>query len=235
MVVYGACTTGTTGCQGQTVERIANSPISSDNWTESPQQPSIGAGPVLSPQLTLWGSTGWLVNTNRTVVSGAELTGGTQWSAWIPPCSSAHGAGLVAAASATNLVAVCAEGMWGTPDSGTTAGQNLLWVSTDGGRSFTPAGPLAGNQPESITAAPGHPQTIVVADGQQGLLASFNGGANWRTVEPGSAAGSAATPGNVFTYVGFTTPTQGVAVSTQPTPTLFMTRDGGATWAPVSF
>ncbi len=68
-----------------------------------------------------------------------------------------------------------------------------------------------------------------VADGQEG---SLDGGRTWSTLEPGigGAAG-----GSLFGYVGFTTATQGVAVSYKPVPALFMTRDGGHSWARVAF
>lgn len=235
MVVYGPCPDGTTGCRGQTVEQLLTSPVGYDEWTSSPLQPSIGAGPALSPELTLWGTVGWLVNTNRTVVSGAELSAGSKWSAWTPPCSSAHGAGVLAAASGSELAAVCAEGVWGPPDTGTTAGHDWLFLSDDAGATFHAVAALPGDQPLSVTTPPGQPQTIVVADGSDGLIASFNGGTSWSTVEPGLSSGSAAASGNLFSYVGFTTPTQGVAISTQPTPTLYVTRDGGHDWTAVSF
>lgn len=232
MVVFGSCPAGSPGCQGQTIEEILTSPVGADEWKPSPLRPGIGAGPVLSPALTLWGSTGWLINNNRTVVSGARLNG-TAWTSWKPPCSSANGAGAIAASSSADLVAVCAEGTWGPPDPGTVAGQNWLFSSTNGGTSFSPVGQVPGNRPNSITVPPGDPRTVVTADGGGGLLASFDGGSTWATVEPGPSPSG--TGGYVFSYVGFTTATQGVAVADSPAPALFMTRDGGHTWSPVGF
>ncbi len=234
MVVYGTCTSGTTGCQGQAVEQILTSPVASDEWVPSPLQPPVGAGPVPSSQLTLWGTDGWLVGTDRTVVSGAELSGGTQWSAWTPPCSSAHGTGVLAAASANDLAAVCAEGVWGAPDPGLPANEDWLFRSSDAGATFSPVAVVPGHQPQSVTAAPGQPLTIVVADAQRGLLASFDGGATWIPEAPGLSA-AAPGPGHDFTYVGFTSASQGVAISSGPIPALYMTRDGGHNWTPVSF
>ncbi|HWE56103.1 MAG TPA: hypothetical protein VG435_11360 [Acidimicrobiales bacterium] len=230
LVAYGTCPAGTSGCQGQTVEELFTTPAGTDSWVASPLQPDIGAGPVLSPSLTLWGTNGWLVNDNRTTVSGAEYASGA-WSNWTPPCASANGAGQLAAASATDLIAVCSEGTWGTPDAGTTAGHSWLFSSADGGRSFSAVAELPGSDAESISAAPGHPQTIAVADGQVGLEMSFDSGRSWFTAEPGTAVSN----GSNFGYVGFTSTTQGVAVAYAPTPTVYMTRDGGHTWQAVSF
>ena len=233
IVVSGPCPPGSAGCDGQTVERILTAPVGTDSWQTAPLSPSIGAGPVLSPALTLWGGAGWLINVNRTVVSGGSLSASRGWTAWTPPCAHAGGPGLLAAASASDLVAVCAEGMWGTPDAGTTAGRNWLYRSTDGGRSFAAVGPIPGNQPLALTTAPGTPGTVVLADGGVGLQATFDGGSTWSAMEPGVGAKGAATGGYVFDYVGFTTSTQGVAVATLPAPAVFMTRDGGHTWSQV--
>lgn len=235
MAIFGTCPGGSAGCQGQTVEEILTSPIGTDGWNPSALSPSIGAGPVLNPQITLWGADGWLINDNRTVVSAARLSPTTGWTSWAPPCARANGTGLVAAASATDLVAVCAEGMWGTPDPGTKAGMNWLFRSADGGDSFTPVGAIPGNQPLSVTTPPGAPRTVVVADGAGGLLATFDGGLGWSSAEPGVGTGGTSNGGYVFDYVGFTSATQGVAVATKPSPALFMTRDGGHTWSQVGF
>ena len=233
MAVYGPCPAGTAGCQGQAEEEILTTPATTDRWSPSPLKPAIGAGPVLSPQLTLWGSDGWLVNNNRTVVSGARLSSGGGWTDWTPACSTAGGPGVLGASSATDLVAVCAEGLWGTPDPNTLAGHSWLFRSTDGGNRFQPVGQVPGNQPQSVTVTPGNGQTIVVADSQGDLVATFDGGANWTTVAPAGATSGG--PATYFGFVGFTTSTQGVAVQYQPTPTLYMTRDGGHHWNPVSF
>lgn len=235
MVVFGPCSPTSAGCQGQTVERILTSPVGADRWQASPLSPPVGAGPVLAPALTLWGPAGWLINDNRTVVSGASLSGAGDWNPWVPPCTGAEGIGILAASSARDLSAVCAEGLWGTPDKGTTAGHNWLFRSTDGGKSFSPVGRAPGDQPISLTTPPGTTATAVLADGVDGLQATFDGGATWTTLEPGEGTGGASAGGYEFHYVGFTTPTQGVAVARMPAPEVFMTRDGGHTWHPVDF
>jgi hypothetical protein len=233
-VVYGRCPATEPGCQGQFEETILTSPVGRDSWTTASVHPNVGAGPDLSPQLTLWGTQGWLINDNRTAVSGARLRGPSTWSAWSPPCATANGSGLLGAASATDLVAVCAEGAYGTPDAGTQADREYLFRSTDGGSHFGLVGPVPGGPAQSMTVAPGKGQTIVVSVPVVGLEASFDGGQHWSTVLPLSAIGGTQSG---FGYVGFTSATQGVAVLYQlgAARTLYLTRDGGHDWAPVTF
>jgi hypothetical protein len=235
MVVYGNCPSSQAGCQGQFEVEILTTATGADRWVPAPVQPAVGAGPVFSPALTTWGTNGWLVDNNRTVVSGARLAPGSGWTSWTPPCTHADGMGLVAASSATDLAAVCAEGVWGTPDPGTAQDHNWLFRSADGGSTFTSVGEAPGNNPQSLTVAPGNSQTIVLADSQLGLQASFDGGKTWTTVEPGLNNGTAAHPGGWYGFVGFTTANQGVALRYKSAATLFMTRDGGHTWNPVTF
>jgi photosystem II stability/assembly factor-like uncharacterized protein len=221
------CATGTPSCQGQTVEDIFSTPVGALRWTEGPVQPSIGAGPVPGAEFTLFGTSGWLLTVNRTTVSGARIESG-RWVGWTPPCSTANGAGYLAAASPSDLVAVCAEGQWGPPDPTTTAGRDWLFASSDGGSHFMELGPLPGDQAESVAVAPGSAATVAVADGSLGLLVSFDEGSSWHV-----ALAPSATPGAQLNFVGFTTATQGVAVA--PGRAVFMTRDGGHTWQAVTF
>jgi hypothetical protein len=75
------------------------------------------------------------------------------------------------------------------------------------------------------------PTTSVAAAGCGGeIVASFNGGGSWATVFTGSGNTS-------ISYIGFTTPTQGVAIEASLTDSagpLLMTHDGGHTWAAVT-
>lgn len=232
LVAYGPCADATTSlCQGQTVEEIFGAPIGADKWAVQFVEPDIGAGPVLAPALTLSGSAGWLVNDNRSTVSAARLVGGN-WQSWTPPCADANGPAYLGAASADQLVALCAEGLWGPPAPGTTADSDWLWVSTDGGTSFGAVAALPGTagQAASVSAAPGDPATIAVADTSGGLLMTFDGGRTWQTAvapAPGSGVG--------IDYVGFTTATQAFALGGPGTPAMYMTYDGGHHWQPIAF
>ncbi len=204
--------------------QVYTSPVGTDDFTPTSSQLPIGAGPVPSSQMVLQGGTGWIVNVDRTVIGGARLNSG-RWVTWAPPCSHANGPGYVAASSTSDLYALCNEGIWGTPDAGTTPNSEWLYQSTDGGTTFSQVGPMPRyTEGGPIAVAPGT-ATIVVVDG--GLIASFDGGRSWQSVS--TVAG--------ITYVGFTTATQGVAISDSSAgpAAMLMTHDGGHTWAPVSF
>ena len=212
--------------------QIDTSPVSSDRWTTSPTTVALGAGPVPSAQIVLQGRAGWLVEDDRTVISGARLEQG-RWVAWQPPCLSVEGPAVLAASTATDLVSVCDEGLWG----GSSTAVERAFVSHDGGTTFqaTPAGPPSTYQGALLVASPS-PQTIIVASYSQAanpvtgvLLASFDGGATWAQV-----AQSAPT----WDELGFTTATQGIAVASHSNPAggaMMMTYDGGHTWNPVTF
>lgn len=211
-------------------EAVYSTPVGVDQWRPDPVQLDLGAGPVPSAQLVLWGPDGWVTTDNRTAVSAARL-GAAGWSAAVPACSQAHGSALLAASSPTDLVAVCSEGAFGPPQPGTTPGPWLL-RSSDGGATWTPVAAVPDQGVLSVTSAPGQPGTVVVADAA-GLLRTTDGGRTWTRVHGAAAlaAGGAAAP----TFVGFTTATQAVAVSPGTAGGLLMSRDGGATWSPIGF
>ena len=76
---------------------------------------SVGAGPVPSAQLVLAGDRGWILTVNRTVGDGARLTNGT-WQSWNPPCEETNGPAYLAASTATDVIAACEEGVYGSHD-----------------------------------------------------------------------------------------------------------------------
>lgn len=211
-------------------EAIYSSPTGEDRWQAAALQPDLGAGPDPTAQLVLWGAVGWLSTDNRTAVSGARL-GPAGWTAAPPACAQAEGSGSLAAASATDLVAECAEGQFGPPQPGTTAAPWLL-RSSDGGRTWTPVAAVPGQVVRSVTVAPGQPTTVVVTD-RDGLLRSSDGGRTWTRVYAvdRAAAGFNSAP----TFVGFTTAAQAVAIAPDTTGGLIMSHDGGADWTPVAF
>ena len=228
--------------------RIASSPVGTDAWTLSQVSVPLGAGPVPSSQLVMAGGAGWLLQVDRVVVAGAQIGAGRRsWTDWSPPCAQAQGPAVLGASDVSNLFAACDVGEWG----GTLQGETL-YASTDGGATFNPrGGTLPVQSATSIAAA--DPRTIFVgglgseASGGAALAGSFDGGYSWRLL--------LATGQVPITYVGFTTPTQGVAIaaagpgsgdvggaSAGPggltggiTGTMYMTFDGGQTWSTVSF
>ncbi len=205
--------------------QIASSPTHTGAWTVSSTQVQGGAGPVPHTQIVLQGTSGWLLQVDRAVVGGARLAGGT-WRAWQPPCLTDAGPATLAAASVSDLVAACDVGLWATPTG------VHLYTSSDGGATFTggaarwPVGDVQG-----VAAAPAQPTVVVAGSlsnaGGSGLVASFDLGKTWTVVYAPKGAGS-------FSELGFTTPQQGVAITTAGSMSnLVMTRDGGHTWAPV--
>ncbi len=219
---------------------LERSPVGADAWTDVDTGVPIGAGPVPATQLVLHGRYGWLLENDRTVVGGARLNGTGQWLRWTPPCATANGVADLAASSATDLVAICAEGLWGPPrnlPAGAAVPSTWAFTSSDGGTSFHAAGAVpAGSTPAASSpagvASPA-PATIVRASlqpsgtGDTGVLsASFNGGRTWRTVLQVPSALQ-------WNDLGFTTLTQGVAIATtRSRSTFYMTRNGGQTWTP---
>ncbi len=231
-------TTGTSGV------RVASSSVGSDAWAVSPLSVQFGAGPVPATQLLLSGTSGWLLQVDRTVVGGARLVNGA-WVAWTPPCTTVLGPAVLAASSASELVAACDGGIWGSPPSAAQQGEHL-YVSHDGGATFTETGTALPLDGADAIASPGAGSILVAGTMAQAstITATFDGGQTWQAVlqvgQPGSQAA-------LFTYLGFTTSTQGVAITESGTGTgtgtgtganvgtLYITRDGGHSWTKVSF
>lgn len=208
--------------------RLMTTGVGTDEWKPSTTSVPLGAGPVPHGQLVLHGASGWMVEVDRVVVGGARLRAG-DWVLWAPPCKDAGGPMTVAAASATDLVAVCDEGIWTGPPE-----VSRSYFSTDGGTTFTVAGGALppGCCPDVASASAG---TAVVgaraADGSAVLLATADRGASWSTVYRGAKD-------YAWDDLGFTTESQGVAVSRSSdgkAAVLLMTFDGGRVWTAVTF
>jgi photosystem II stability/assembly factor-like uncharacterized protein len=219
---------------GGTIQ-VTTSSVATDSWVQTGTGVMIGAGPVPETQLVIQKSQGWLLENDRTVVGGARLNGPGSWAAWTPPCQTANGPATLAASTPFDLVAVCQEGEWGParnlpPGSATPA--TWLFRSADGGASFQPVGPLPAGAGAYNVASPA-PSTVVVGGsgaGPSALTASFDAGRTWQTVYRNTAVQD-------WTYLGFTTLTQGVAIGSGGggSSLLAMTRDGGRSWTVVSF
>ena len=211
--------------------RIATSPAGTDAWTLSATKVEIGAGPVPQAQLVLQGNTGWMIEVDRTVVGGARLVNGA-WVSWTPPCSSVLGPAVLAASSPSDLVASCDGGIWGPAPTTQQQGEHL-YVSHDGGVSFSEVpGSVPISDPPTVATAG---QAVIAVAGSLGqsqgpaIATTFDAGQSWATFR--------LQPNEWVTYLGFTTPTQGVAIAQAGGQggSLLMTRDGGHTWSTITF
>jgi photosystem II stability/assembly factor-like uncharacterized protein len=191
---------------------VWSAPVAGNEWTRHPTGIPIGAGPVPSTQLVLSGGRGWLLQVDRTVVGGAQLTSSGDWAAWTPPCASANGPAWLAASSAAYVVVSCDEHTFGGGPV-----ESSIWFSYDGGQTFTrrsapTSGPLA--SPKGRTA---------VVPGSQGIQRTADSGATWHGVFDTPLPAS---------DLGFTTGTQGFVVLSNDE--MLMTYDAGATWQKVT-
>lgn len=208
---------------GASVLSIATSPVATDDWVASPTTVEIGAGPVPDPQLVLSGAAGWLIEVDRVVVAGARLVDGA-WVPWQPPCASVNGPATLAAASASDLVVACDEGLWSTPTG------VHVYFSSDGGLTFVQARTKVPVFNIEGVAAPA-PGIAFVAGSLSGvgsaIVGSFDGGMTWSAVHVLQGAGSLG--------LTFVTADVGVAIATPAdgSSRLLMTHDGGRTWSEV--
>jgi hypothetical protein len=229
-----------------------------DQWAPVP---GAGTGYSLSgtagsAALVLSPSRGYLLAPDGTLLSGPVASAG----AWQPATSTATGAGtgtgtgtgsaspspgtastspapcepgpaqadgqpsgaLLTGTTSSELVLVCTS-----PATGATQAKQV-YTSADNGQQWQKAGtvPAAGTATSVAGTAAG---TIVLAT-TAGLQVSADGGATW-------IAAKGALPSGGFSYVGMTSPQQGVAVPADTAQhAVWFTFDGGQTWraAPIS-
>jgi photosystem II stability/assembly factor-like uncharacterized protein len=200
--------------------RIWSSPAANLSWTEDPITIPIGGGPIPSIQLVFSHGGGWLVEVDRVVVFGAQMSTTGHWSKWAPPCSTANGPATLAAWSATDLIASCDEGAWGTPPAPAKA----VYTSHDAGATFQRhSAPVFG----AVSAA--DPNDALLATGYS-IRRSIDGGRTWTEVE--SVAAPKFTGNSAPLDLGFTSNTQGFVIFANGQ--MVMTYDAGATWSAVT-
>jgi hypothetical protein len=211
---------------------IESSATNRDAWTQTGSL-QLGAGPVPFSDVVLVRNAGWILENDRAVVDGARLVSG-HWVPWSPPCATTGGSAVIGASTTSSLVAVCEEGIWG-PSGYPGSPAMRAYFSNNGGSTWFRGGTLPG-MPEDVGNAVASPSPGVAVAGVVGathgeLLETFNSGLSWRVVATTTSGMFMA-----FTYVGFTSPTQGVAIETGEQPSaMLMTFNGGRTWSPVLF
>ena len=211
----------------------------SDQWA-----PVAGAGTgyslsgtANSSALILTGSRGYLLTPDGTLVSGpvgsaggwqpatstGTSTGTGTASPAAAPCEpgAAQASGqpsgaLLAATTTSGLALVCTS-----PAAGSTQAKEV-YTSADNGQTWQKAGaaPAAGTATSVAGTLAG---TIVLAT-TAGLEVSTDGGVTW-------TAAQGALPSGGFSYVGMTSPNQGVAVPADTAQhAVWFTYDGGRSW-----
>ena len=208
----------------------------SADWAPVGQATSglTNGGAPTSAVLALTGSNGYLLAPDGALYSGS--IGGTWSQVGISACEPgpAQADGLP---SAAQLALVDSSQLAGSRATGRQrAPRPRCTRPIDGGSRWTqlPAASWSGTDVSgvgittSLAAAPNGTLTLATTSGIYYLP---DNGERW---EPSNAAGSGAPKGG-FSYVGMTTDDQGVAVPADTSlHQIWMTSDGGATWAPAT-
>ncbi len=197
--------------------RIWTSPADNLSWTEDPIKVPVGGGPDPTIQLVFSNGAGWMIEVDRIVVGGAQMSTSGTWSKWTPPCATSNGPASLAAWSATDLIAACDEGVWGSPPPPAKA----VYTSHDAGATFQ-----RHDAPVYGLVAAADPNYAVLVTGDT-IRRSVDGGRTW-TIVDNVTNPNAIQPSDL----GFTSNSQGFVIFTNGQ--MVMTYDSGATWSAVT-
>jgi hypothetical protein len=216
------------GCTSYT---LMTATADSDTWAPVGQATTglTNLGAATSASITLTGSDGYLVAPDGTLYSGPiggawQRAGNLPCLVGLPQPSGLPGGALFAAtADSHHLTAVCVGPAPAEPSRVFTSGDGASWAQQPAAAWGNLAVPVAVDT-TALTAAPDG--TLVLAT-THGLYVFPAGGSQWK------AATAANAPSSGFSYVGMTTNSQGVALPADTTRhEIWMTFDGGLTWAP---
>ena len=208
---------------------LLRTPVGSDAWAPV-------AGLQLAPatsggSIALHAKAVWLATTGQGVAHLIASPDGVSWHTLGDPCSTLGSPWVLAGAApvtTTSLYLLCGGG------AAAGSQEKRVLYSTDAGAHSAPtaADPPRGGDVQGIAAASAQVVMVTARSGASSGYRSADGGRTWNSaLEQGDG-------GVGYFDVGFTTPTQGVAIYGNPgqvATKLLMTRDVGATWAPVSF
>jgi hypothetical protein len=198
--------------------------------------PQAATGQAASASLVLTGGPsggqGYLLAPSGELLSG-PLTGGA-WTVASPalPCPpgapgpSGQPANALLAADSNLLALVCTS----ATDAASDTQAKVIDVSSDGGAHWSRAGTgLPGGIAASVAIQAQGNLVLIATDA--GLYRSGNGGTAWHRAQASPAGAAAGAIG--FSYVGMTSPTNGVALPADPSlHEVFITTNGGRTWLP---
>ncbi len=247
--LFGDCTApaGTNGdtiagCRSYTLETIV---AGSDNWTPVdgiPVHLTSGTTALASAVLELASpTTGYLVAPDGTLYAG-PLDGSAWHKVVMLPCGPgpADTDGLPQAlmltptgttsSGVTRLALLCVQIAAGTSSVYLSADNGSTWTKQTGVRS-TPTTSV----PQSLTALPDGTLILAAIPGGGGLSGGIYllspGATQWHPATLSDSSNWETPVG--FTYVGMTSATQGVALSSDSSQhAIWMTTDGGKTWQP---
>ena len=214
--------TGTGFAAGCTKFWLYSSAAGSDHWARVPgtASASVQVGSAGAATVVLTGTQGYWYTPDG-LLSG-PVTHGAPWAAVgtsaLPclPATAGQAGGLLAAASPGQLALACP----GSGQSGT--GQAMtVYVSPDGGQNWHQQGGLTvDGTATSLAASAGGVMALATS---HRIEVSGDGGATWRPAQYGPAGG--------FSYVGLTSPAQGVAVPADAShQAVWFTYNGGQAW-----
>jgi hypothetical protein len=237
--VFATCTgTGPGYAADCTSFSLYSAPASGGQWQPVPgpvanlQAASGGQAAAASLVLTggPGGGTGYLLSPSGALLSGP--LNGKPWSLVSRAAPCAPGApgtagqptGALLAGDSGRLILACTSA---TSTAGDTQTKTVT-ESTNGGVSWSGGGTAP---PAGLAAAVSVQGQVVVLATDAGLYLSGNGGGSWRLTQGSPAGAAAGSPG--FSYVGMTSPADGVALPADPgLHEVFITTDGGSTWRP---
>jgi hypothetical protein len=236
--VFATCTgSGQDFAAGCTSFSLYTSAAGGGQWQPVPGPTAnlqASSGSAASASLILAGAqnggTGYLLSPSGVLFSGP--LSGTAWNAvgQSGPCApgpagpDGQPTAALLAGDSSRLVLVCTSATSTADDSQ----RKTVTESTNGGVSWSGGGtaPAAGR-----AAAVSIQGALVVLATDAGIYLSGNGGASWQLTQHSPAGAAATAPG--FSYVGMTSPSDGVALPADPgLHEVFITTDGGGTWRP---
>jgi len=224
--VFAKCTgTGADFAADCTQFFLYSSPAASNDWTPVPGLAGGFSlnGTASSATIVLTNGEGYLYTPDGTLLSG-PVTGAGTWQAvspsalrCLPGAAEQDGqpsSGQLAASAPGDLALAC-------PGSSQPGGgkQEIIYASSDGGVTWKEQGSLTiAGEVTSLAAATGGELALAWT---QGIYNSSDNGAVWHVTLGGIG----------FSYVGLTSPRQGVAVPSGPAPgELWFTYDAGLNW-----
>ena len=223
---------------------LYSSPAKSHQWKSVPvpaatlQGSPAAAGPPGSASLVLVGGsaggTGYLLAPSGELLSGPLTGEGWSVANQAAPCApgapGAHGqpTGGLLAANSNLLVLVCTSAASAASDTQAKSVEQ----STDGGAHWSRVGDGLPAGIATSVAIQAQDNLVVLAT-DSGLYRSGDGGRTWRQTQPSPPGATSGEPG--FSYVGMTSPANGVALPADARlHEVFITTDGGISWQPHS-